>query len=471
MSPNTARWRSRLRLISVIAVFCAWSAGALSAAAERPNVLLIIVDDLRPELGCYGVSRAHSPNVDRLAERGMRFDRAYCQYPVCNASRTSFLTGLRPETTRVFSNDLYFREKLPDAVTLPELFKKNGYRTVSLGKIFHAGGKLAKLSASGGADAERSWDEVKVFAPTKTGMQGEGREMTNPGGNRGWCRWLAADGGDEDQPDGQYAAEGVRILNEPREQPLFLAVGFNKPHDPFISPKKYFDLYPPESIEPPQVPEKRGPAAPLAISRATDFSKFTDQDRREFLRAYLAGVSFMDAQVGKLLAALDATDRWKNTVVVFFGDHGYHLGEHGWWNKSTVFEESARVPLIVWSPGTRGAGKATNAIVELVDVYPTLCDLCGLTAPSDLQGKSFRPVLDDPSLPGKPAAFTVVERGGVLGRSVRTDRWRYTEWDEGRKGAELYDQATDPDDYVNLADDPQHAPTVAELKKLLVSGE
>ncbi|HWA98421.1 MAG TPA: sulfatase, partial [Pirellulales bacterium] len=438
-------------------------------SAERPNVLLIVVDDLRPELACYGESDVHSPNVDRLAARGMRFDRAYCQYPICNPSRTSFLTGLRPETTQVFGNDIYFRTKLPDAITLPQLFRSSGYKTVSLGKIFHAG-KLHGADSSGGSDAEHSWTVSKQFTATKLGQQGEGRDLTYPGGNKGWCRWLAAEGTDEDQPDGQMAAEAVRQLELAGDQPLFLAVGFLKPHDPFIAPKKYFDLYPPASIRIPSVPESKGTTAPLAIAKGLDFSKFTDQDRREFKRAYLAGVSFMDAQVGKLLTALDDGDRWQNTMVVFFGDHGYHLGEHHWWNKGTIFEESARVPFIFWSPEARGMGQSTRGIVELIDVYPTLCDLCGIKPPRGLEGESFRPLLVDPKLPGKPAAYTIAVRGQGIGRSVRTQRWRYTEWDGGKQGVELYDQQADPDDYANLAERPEYAATVAELKRLLARG-
>ncbi len=436
----------------------------LLAAERRPNVLLIAVDDLRPELNCYGKSHVHSPNIDRLANRSLRFDRGYCQYPVCNPSRTSLLTGLRPETTQVMTNEIYFREKLPNVVTLPQLFRSSGYRTVSLGKIFHEGSKLA-----GHNDAERSWTEAKVFAATKTGRQGEGRDLTFPGGNRGWCRWLAAEGTDEDQPDGRIAAEALSQLNRSGDQPWFLAVGFNKPHDPFISPKKYFDLYPPEKITVPTLPADRTPELRQALG-GLDFSKFTDQDRHEFMRAYLAGVSFMDAQVGKLLDGLDEKKLWDQTIVIFFGDHGYHLGEHNWWNKSTLFEHSARVPLMVSAPGTAGQGKSSTALVELVDLYPTLCDLCNLTPPSGLEGYSFKPLLREPNRTWKRAAFTVALRGKEVGRTVRTERWRYTQWDAKGEALELYDQQADSDDYHNLASDPRYADVRAELKSLLDAG-
>ncbi len=434
--------------------------------AKRPDVLFVIVDDLRPELACYGKTKVHSPNIDRLAAKGMRFDRAYCQYPICNPSRTSFLTGLRPQATQVFGNDTYFRDKLPNVVTLPELFRTHGYHTVSIGKTFHNGGKL-----EGHNDDGRSWTKSEAFKVTQLGRKGDGRAMTSPGGNAGWCQWLAAEGDDNDQMDGQSAAEAVRILNEPRDEPLFLAVGLNKPHDPFIAPKKYFDLYPPATVTPPTVPERQGPHVPLAIHQGLDFSKFTDQDRHEFLRAYMACTSYMDAQLGKVLAVLDrdrgSGNGWDNTIVVFFGDHGYHLGEHSWWNKGTLFEESARVPLIVWAPNAVGMGRSTTALAELVDLYPTLCDLCGISPPAGLQGTSLRPVLDDPKKSVNKMAETVVKRGDVMGRSIRTDRWRYTEWDGGKEGVELYDQQDDPDDYVNLADDPAHTAVLAELKQMM----
>jgi len=248
-----------------------------------------------------------------------------------------------------------------------------------------------------------------------------------------------------------------------------LAVGFHKPHDPFISPKKYFDLYPPEKITVPNMPANRTPELRQSLG-ALDFSKFTDQDRHEFMRAYLAGVSFTDAQVGKVLDVLDQRKLWDNTIVIFFGDHGYHLGEHNWWNKSTLYEESARSPLLVWAPGMAAAGKASQALVELVDLYPTLADLCGLTPPSNLEGSSFRPLLSKPDQAWKKAAFTVALRGTGLGRTIRTERWRYTQWDNEGKIVEMYDQQADPDDYFNLADDPKYAEIQAGLKAQLAAG-
>jgi len=424
----------------------------------KRNVLLIVVDDLNHSLGCYGHPVVLSPNIDQLASRGVCFDRAYCQFTICNPSRTSFLTGLRPDTTGVLNNTTAFRSKLPDVVTLPQLFRKHGYFTARIGKVFH--GRTD-------TDDPKAWDGKSDPKGTRLGQKGQGRNLT--GGQVRWCRWLAAEGGDEDQPDGQVAAEAIRLLEQRSQNPFFLAVGFHKPHDPFIAPKRYFDLYPLERLKPPQDPTDRSEELPQAIASSwkAEFDRFTDRDRREFMRAYYAGISFMDAQLGKIMAAMDRLGLWHNTTVVFFGDHGYHLGERGWWNKNTLFELSARAPLIVVTPQMKNRGAHCSGIVEFVDIYPTLAALHGLAAPDNLAGMSVKHLLDDPNLPGKKMAFTQVQRGAIAGRSVRTERWRYTEWDEGRQGIELYDHDSDPGEYHNLAHDSQHAQTVAQLKALL----
>ncbi len=330
---------------------------ALSAQAqdapkpsERPNVLFIVVDDLRCSLGCYGDDAVRSPNIDRLAAKGVRFDRAYCQYPVCNPSRTSFLTGLRPDHTGILENQTPFRVKMPDVVTLPELYRQAGYHTIGLGKIFHAG-----IDTQGHRvlfQDPRSWADCRNFDPTPTGRRGEGRNLT--GGTLKWCSWLAAEGGDEDQSDGRNAAAALEALAETHDRPFFLAVGFHKPHDPFNAPAGYFTLYPPDAIALHRPPSDRTPDVPLAVPNKANFATFTDRERREFQRAYYAGISFTDAQVGKLLDALDRRKLWDRTIVVLVGDHGYHLGDHEWWNKVTLFEGGTRVPFIVWAPGAGG---------------------------------------------------------------------------------------------------------------------
>jgi len=441
---------------------------ARSQPVRKPNVLFIVADDLRTELGCYGSPIAKTPNLDRLARRGMRFDAAYCQYPVCNASRTSLLTGLRPDTTRVTDNNTNFRTTLPDVVTLPQVFRQNGYSATSFGKIFHRGLTMEDLRTD--MDDKASWDEVRYFQTTPLGFKGEGRNLTD--GKLAWCNWRAAEGTDEDQPDGQIAREAIMTLERhaKNNQPFFLAVGLHKPHDPFIAPKKYFDLYPLESLKlwqaPPGTLADPAVAIPGGPFREA-FGQFTDKERLEFMRAYLAGVSFTDAQVGKVIDALDRLKLTENTIIVFLGDHGYHLGERGWWNKSTLFELSARAPLIVCAPQMKAKDKATARLVEFIDIYPTLMELAGLKTTNKLEGRSFVPLLDNPRLKWKEAAYTQVTRGRFAGYSVRTERWRYTEWDEGRQGAELYDHKTDPREYRNLINDPKHKATVEQLKALL----
>ncbi len=437
----------------------------VALAADPPNVLFIVSDDLCCDLGCYGHKTVRTPNLDALAKGGVRFDRAYVQYTVCNPSRTSFLTGLRPTTTKVTDNATHFRKTLPDVVTLPQLFRANGYEAVGLGKVFHRG--LSPDDEKKEMDDAKSFDRVLYGKATAAGAKGEGRNLT--GDKLAWCRWLAAEGTDADQPDGQLADEAVKVLGEKRDKPLFLAVGFYRPHDPFIAPKKYFDLYDRAKLEVPVTPDGYTPPFPHSLGGGafgTEFGRFTDAERREFLHAYYAGVSFMDAQVGRLLDALQANKLDDKTVVVFVGDHGYELGARGWWNKNTLFERSCRTPLIVRDPAAKGNGKATAAITEFIDLYPTLAARCGSKGvPKDLEGADFRAVLDDPAAKHKEAAVTVVQRGKFLGRSIRTDRHRYTEWDGGKKGTELYDHQADPGEWKNLAVDAAHADTIATLKK------
>ena len=413
-------------------------------AKERPNVLFVTIDDLRCETGCYGSHVVRTPNIDRLSRIGMRFDRAYVQVTVCNPSRTSLLTGLRPDTTQVLDNRTHFRKQLPEVVTLPQLFRDSGYYTIRLGKIFHDGAAM---------EDDKAWDKAVYPRPTSEGLRGEGRNLT--GGALRWCAWRAAEGTDEDQPDGQIAKEAVKFLNQSHDKPFFLALGFYKPHDPFVAPKKYFEHYPIDSIilnrDPPDATPVSAPTFGAGFKR--EFDKFSDRERREFQRAYYAGVTFMDAQVGKVLDALQQSPFANNTVVFLMSDHGYHLGERGWWNKSNLTELSCRTPLIAYAPGMKATGVSCSRLVEFIDVYPTLAELCHLQTSNRLEGRSFAPLLDDPLQEWKEAAFTQFRRGEAMGRSVRTVRWRYTEWNEGREGTELYDHTTDPGEYRNLADE------------------
>lgn len=317
-------------------------------APRRPNVLFIVVDDLCCDLGCYGAA-VKTPNIDKLAARGVRFDRAYCQYPVCNASRTSLLTGLRPDATGVLENKTPFREKLPDVVTLPQLFRASGYFTCSLGKVIHVGTDAAGKRVF--YQDAKSWDDCRAFNATPQGQQGEGRDVT--GGALPVLNWLAAEGDDLDQPDGQNAAAAIEVLERAGDKPFFLAVGFHKPHDPFHAPRKYFELYPPDEVVVHQPPDDRTADLPMAIPQKHPVYKLAGRDALELHRSYLACTSFMDAQVGKLLDALERLKLWENTIVVLIGDHGYHQGQHDWWLKFTLFERCARTPLIVWALARR----------------------------------------------------------------------------------------------------------------------
>ena len=439
---------------------------ALVHSAEKVNVLLIVADDLRDTLGCYGNTQVKSPNIDKLAQRGVRFERAYVQYPVCNPSRTSFLTGLRCEQTKVVQNTVPFRSLMPDVVTFPQLLRQNGWHASSYGKIFHVGEVMGELR-DGWNDLGKSWDEAKMFQATADGKVVEGRNIT--GGKLKWCQWGATAGTDDDQPDGQTAAHSIAAIEKLTKEgkPWMVAAGFHRPHDPFISPKKYFDMYPPGSLKLYRDPTNVTPLKPLSISGGAfgeAFDAFTDVERMEFLRAYYAGVSFTDAQVGRLMATLDRLNLWDKTLVIFIGDHGYHHNERNWWSKATLFERVCRTPFIVAAPGGK-RGEVCRSLIEFVDVYPTIADYAGVKSPPKLAGESLRPLLENPSAKGRDAAFTLAMRGQNYGQAVRTERWRYIQWSDGN--AELYDELSDREETNDVSGDPKNATVIKELKAKL----
>ena len=330
--------------------------GAETLAADRPNVLLIMVDDLRDYGGAFTRDVVKTPNLDRLRAHGTTFERAYVQYPVCNPSRSSMMTGLRAEQTGIVGNDKKLRENLPDVITMPQLCKEAGWQSHAFGKLFHLGGGKNLEAKQAWMDTGKSWHTAQSFEATPLGRKmSEGRNVT--GGALNWCQWGAADGGDDDQPDGQIAAATVAKINELSDAPWFIGCGFMKPHDPFIAPKKYFDLYPPESLKPWRDPAGITPARKDAVgfgAYGEAFAKFTEQEWRELFRAYCAGTSFMDAQLGRVLDALDKNKLWDKSLVIFVGDHGYHTGERHWWNKNTLFERACRAPLVIAAPGRKG---------------------------------------------------------------------------------------------------------------------
>lgn len=435
-------------------------------AQQRMNVLFIIADDLAPRLGSYSFP-VRTPNIDRLAAQGVSFDRAYAQFPWCGPSRASFLTGARPDTTRVLDLATPFRAALPDIQTIPQYFRANGYYAGRVGKIFHQG--VPSDIGSGGPDDPESWDEVVNPRGRDRDAEDGKLKMLTPGIPYGSAMaYLEDEGTDEEQTDGKVATAAIEMIRAHKDKPFFIGVGFYRPHVPEVAPKKYFDLYPLDQIEPEEQP-------PAVLARALPASKawtpdnfgMSPSEQRQMIRSYYAATSFMDAQVGRVLDALEEMGLADDTIVVFTSDHGFMLGEHGQWMKNILWEESNRVPLILRVPGTKNGGKRSPRTVELLDLYPTLTQLAGLPHYARNQGRSLSPLLARPDDENwtKPALSQV--RGG---RSVRTERWRYTEWEAGKLGRELYDHHADPREHVNLADDPRYANVVAELQALLPKG-
>jgi len=440
----------------------------LAGPADKFNVLFIATDDLNCDLGFYGHPLVKTPNLDRLAERGTRFTRAYCQFPLCSPSRTSLLTGLRPDTTQVYDLKKHFRTVLPDVVTLPQLFRRNGYLAARVGKIFHYG--VPGDIGTSGLDDPVSWDTV--VNPRGRDKDEENR-LVNYTPKRGLgssLSFLAADGADEEQTDGIGTTEAIKLLEAHKDRPFFVAMGYYRPHCPYVAPKQYFARFSLAQVTMAPVSEvwrALVPAAALSSTEPWPWFGVTVEQARESKHAYWAAIAFVDALVGRLLDALDRLSLRDRTIVVFWSDNGYHLGEHGLWKKMSLFENSARVPLVIAAPAQRSPGRASGRTVELLDVYPTLAELCGLKPPPDLAGRSLRALLDDPLAAWEKPAVTQLTRGKFAGYSVRTERWRYTEWDEGRQGSELYDYAADPEEEHNLISDPRHAQIVSELKALI----
>ncbi len=448
------------------------SSGLLPAA--KPNVLFIAIDDLSNALGCYGAVEARTPHLDRLAASGVRFDGAYNQIPLCNPSRASVLTGRRPDATQVYDLDRHFRAALPEATTLPQLFRQNGWFTARVGKIFHY--DVPKDIGMDGLDDGPSWD--LVINPKGRDVAEEAR-IINPTPGKpvsAALSWLAAEGTDEEQTDGLIAGEAIKLMERRIQGPFFIGVGFFRPHTPYVAPKTYFDMHPLETVRLPKAPpDDRDdmPVAAFAHNNPVPHYGLDELTCRRALQAYRASVSFVDAQVGRLLDALDRLGLADRTIVLLWSDHGYHLGEHrGIWQKRTLFEQSARAPLIIRAPSAAGNGRACRRVVEFVDILPTLADLASLTPPEPLDGRSLRPLLEDPSLAWNRTAITQILRPAddrlpqpVMGRSIRDERWRYTEWNGGAAGLELYDHESDPGEFHNRALNPD-AEAAAAMKRL-----
>ena len=534
---NRRNFLKRIGLGAVALSGFPFAVSGFGVSSEHPNVLFIAVDDLRPELGCYGEKLVQTPNLDRLAQEGLRFTRAYCQEAICGPSRASLMTGLRPNSCGVVDNVTYFRDTTPDVITLPQHFIRNGYESVYIGKIYHGNMR----------DEEKSWNRKpvypRVYQPRPLGgyqlpqnrkiVERRRKEVKEQYGSGQFgalaCgpAYECADVPDDAYNDGRSAAAAVvtlRRLMGPSSSgnPFFLGLGFYKPHLPFVAPKKYWDMYTPDQIRLADNPfaPKNAPSMGLhssfelrvrhGIPKAGDIP---DDMARTLIHAYLACASYVDAQIGKVLAELDRLRLRDNTIIMVWGDHGWHLGEHGIWGKATNYEVATRVPLIVSAPGMKARGKSSNALVELLDMYPTLCELADLSVPGHVEGKSFAPLLHDPDREWKKAAYSQfpcpalrewaalplsdgmrqtffgplikyvegrlkAEEPGrwsrdtyenhLMGYTVRTDRYRFVCWvdDRDRERAiatELYDHNKDPDENVNIALNRENEPLVKKL--------
>lgn len=449
-----------------------WQSQPLSCSAEdnKPlNVLFVIADDLNCDLGCYGHSQVASPSIDQLASRGVRFDRAYCTFPLCGPSRNSLLTGLYPNGTGIFGNSQIFRQTIPSHTSLSQLFRLNGYFAARVGKLYHY--NVPNSIGTNGHDDPGSWEVEANPAGVDRMLEHPKIFSLVPNQFGGTLSWYASPEPSEKHTDYLLGSDAEWILERcAREsRPFFLAVGFYRPHTPYVAPRNYFDQYPLEQMEVVggvDEDQQDIPASAL-MSRKAEQEKLTDELRREARQAYYASITFMDDQVGRVMAALERYQLRDNTIVVFTSDHGYHLGEHGLWQKMSLFEESARVPLIISVPGMESAGKATATPVSQVDLYPTLAKLCSLEPNFEPPGQNLAPLLADPSLPGRGWALTQVTRNRnrqrYFGYSLRTERWRYTEWKDGEEGYELYDHANDPRELNNVAGLAEQAGVQREL--------
>jgi len=433
-------------------------------AQEKKNVLFIIADDLNCYLGSYGHSLAKTPNIDRLAEEGLLFENAYCNFPLCGPSRASMMTGLYPDQNNVKRNAILIRDRVPDAVTMTQVFMKSGYAATRIGKIYHYNnpGDIG----TPGHDDPASWSHT--INPRGRDKDEEDKIFSLvPGSFGATLSWLAADGTDEEQTDGIAATEAIAQIEKHAAsgEPFFLGLGFYKPHTPFVAPKRYFEMYPREQIRVPEVPEGYLESLPEPAQRILTLRKpqidLPDSLAVSAIQAYLATISFLDAQVGRVLDALEQNGLKDNTIVVFTSDHGYHMGEHGHYQKRTLFEYSARIPLIISYPGQKSRGKTTGSLVEMIDFYPTLCELAGLEYPEGISGKSMVPVLKNPRKKIRKDALTQTVYDGY---SVITDKYRYIRWGEGGEGmVELYDLQNDPGEMNNLAAEVKYDKVMRKL--------
>ena len=478
-------------LVSTLLCFFSLNVAAQAQGDQKTakkNVLFIAVDDLRPQLGAYGHKDIKSPNIDRIAEQGLLFERAYCQQAVCSPSRISLLTGLRCETTQIYGLVRLKKDVIPDIVSLPKHFKNNGYETLSLGKIYHHNEddpdawSKPPFRAMGGSGyvTEESKNLVKLNKKTnpKSGTKGPITE--------------AADVADNVYSDGKLADKAIAELQLVKDKPFFMALGFRKPHLPFTAPKKYWDMYDPQKLQLADNPFYPEGATPYTMNNYGELRNYynmpkgkervNDELARHLIHGYYACVSFIDAQIGRVVDELERLGLKDNTIIVLWGDHGWKLGEHDSWCKHTNFEIDTNAPLLISDPQITKKGIRTRALTEFIDIYPTLCELTGLPKPGHLEGLSFKPLMENPDRPWKTAATSIwVENKfrydletQVIGYAMKTDRYRYIEWRHTKSGEmkarELYDHQVDPEENKNVAEKAEYAETVKEMHDKMGQG-
>ena len=466
------------KIQSFIALFCIYSY-SVSSQIEKPNdksiiqssnklnVLLIIADDLNCDLGAYKNLIVKTPNIDRLAQRGVLFENAHNQYPLCGPSRASFMTGMYSNQTKITKNNMNIRNSVPDVITMGQRFRQQGYQSIRIGKMFHYDNPSA-IGTSGNDDIY-SWDQtVNPYGRDK--LEEYKINTLSPRKYGGTLSWLAADGNDNEQTDGIAATEAIKKLDDfvGKDIPFFLAVGFFRPHTPFVAPKKYFDLYNREQIDIPEISSDYLTTLPDPAVKSIRAKKnqinLGKAQAQEIKEAYYATISFVDAQVGRILDHLEATGLDKNTVVIFTSDHGYHLGEHGHWQKQTLFENATRVPLIISTPALENKGVTSNSPVELIDIYPTLMDLTDIMTPKHVVGKSLVPIIENVNATVRESALTRWRKG----YSIKTTRYRLTKWGvNGEFGYELYDHQNDKNELINLANNKKYKDIMDSLKLMI----
>ncbi len=439
------------------------------AEERKPNILLLMSDDLNSALSGFGHPQCKTPRLDALAKRGVRFENMHCQYPVCGSSRASLMTGLYPYTNGMLGNGGNLRKNLPNVVTLSQLFRNNGYHAGRVSKIYHMGIPFEIIAGTADHDDAPSWDEtVNIKAPEQN-APGERTEWSPKDKSSQTFTGVEASTGDLEHADGMAADAAIEFLKQNKDKPFFLGCGFVRPHVPLVAPSKYFDRYDRDTMVAPEVPKGDLEDVPKIIRNYKSIDRYgvTPELHKGLLEAYYASISYMDEQVGRVLKALDELGLRENTIVIFSSDHGYLLGHHHKFQKQHLFEESTRVPFILSVPWmTKSHGHASNKITELVDLYPTLAELAGLTPPANLQGQSLLPLLKNPTTKewSKDLAFSISRSGG---ESIRTSKWRFTHWGFGAKGEELYDLKNDPNEFTNLARDPNYSGRLNQLKARL----